>query len=40
MVTKQINDVLDRIFHEEDARIAFWNDPEREFLNVLPFLLR
>src|SRR5207245_3607944 len=22
-----------------DDRIVFWNDPEREFLNVLPFLL-
>lgn len=39
MDTKQINDALDRIFQEEDARIVFWNDPEREFLNVLPFLL-
>ena len=39
MDTKQINDALDRIFHEEGARIVFWNDPEREFLNVLPFLL-
>jgi hypothetical protein len=36
--TNRINDVLDRIFHEEEARIVFWNDPEREFLNVLPFL--
>ena len=35
----KINDALDRIFHEEEARIVFWNDPEREFLNVLPFLL-
>jgi hypothetical protein len=35
----KINDALDRIFHEEAARIVFWNDPEREFLNVLPFLL-
>src|SRR3954453_5878042 len=39
METKQINDALDRIFHEEDARIVFWNDPEREFQTVLPFLL-
>src|SRR6516225_2703092 len=39
MDTKQINDVLDRIFHKENARIVFWNDPEREFLNILPFLL-
>ncbi|MBV8606107.1 MAG: hypothetical protein JO034_01420, partial [Singulisphaera sp.] len=30
---------LDRIFHEDEARIVFWNDPEREFQNVLPFLL-
>jgi uncharacterized protein (TIGR02687 family) len=38
MDTKQINDALDRIFHEKDARIVFWNDPERDFLNVLTFL--
>jgi uncharacterized protein (TIGR02687 family) len=37
--TKQINDALDRVFHEEEARIVFWNDPEQEFLNLLPFLL-
>jgi uncharacterized protein (TIGR02687 family) len=35
----KINDALDRYFHQEGARIVFWNDPEREFLNVLPFLL-
>lgn len=35
----QINDALDRIFHEEGARIVFWNDPEREFQNVVPFLM-
>ena len=35
MDTRQINDALDRIFHEEDARIVFWNDPEKEFQNVL-----
>lgn len=39
MDTKQINDALDRIFQEDGARIVFWNDPEREFLNALPFLL-
>lgn len=39
MDIKQVNDALDRIFHQEDARIVFWNDPEQEFLNVLPFLL-
>ena len=39
MDTKQINDALDRIFHEEGARIVFWNDPDREFQNTLPFLM-
>lgn len=39
MDTKQINDALDRIFHQEEARIVFWNDPEREFQNMLPFVL-
>lgn len=37
--TKQINDALDRVFNEEKQRIVFWNDPEREFKNVLPYLL-
>lgn len=36
---KQINDALDRVFNEDKQRIVFWNDPEREFQNVLPFLL-
>jgi uncharacterized protein (TIGR02687 family) len=36
---KQINDALDRVFREEKERVVFWNDPEREFQNVLPFLL-
>ena len=36
---KQINDALDRVFNEEEQRIVFWNDPEREFQNILPFLL-
>jgi uncharacterized protein (TIGR02687 family) len=36
---KQINDALDRIFNEEGQRIVFWNDPECEFKNVLPYLL-
>jgi len=34
----KISDALDRIFHEEEARIVFWNDPEREFLMTEPFL--
>ncbi len=25
----KINDALDRNFHEEEARIVFWNDPEK-----------
>lgn len=36
---KQINDALDHVFKEEQQRIVFWNDPEREFQNILPFLL-
>ena len=36
---KQINDALDHVFKEEQRRIVFWNDPEREFQNILPFLL-
>src|SRR5271166_3710859 len=36
---KQINDALDRIFNDEGQRIVFWNDPECEFNNTLPFLL-
>lgn len=34
---KQIEAALDRLF-QEDGRIVFWNDPEREFQNTLPFL--
>jgi uncharacterized protein (TIGR02687 family) len=34
----KISDALDRIFHEEEARIVFWNDPEREFLMTEPLL--
>jgi hypothetical protein len=36
---KQINDALDRVFNDEKQRIVFWNDPECEFKNVLPYLL-
>jgi hypothetical protein len=39
MCTRQINDALDRLFHEEGERIVFWNDPDQEFLNTLPFLM-
>lgn len=39
MKVKQINDALDKIFNEEEARIVFWNDPEREFVHSLPYIL-
>ena len=39
MDTKQINDALDHIFREEEQRIVFWNDPEKEFQSALPFLM-
>jgi uncharacterized protein (TIGR02687 family) len=39
MDTRQINEALDHIFNTEGNRIVFWNDPEREFQNILPFLL-
>ena len=35
----QINDGPGPPLPRGGARIVFWNDPEREFLNVLPFLL-
>lgn len=31
MDTKQISDALDRLFNEEEARIVFWNDPDKSF---------
>ena len=34
----QINTALERLFCE-GHRIVFWNDPDREFMNALPFLL-
>ena len=34
----QINTALERLFNEEGHRIVFWNDPDREFQNTLPFL--
>jgi uncharacterized protein (TIGR02687 family) len=39
MDTKQLTDALDSIFQGENARIVFWNDPDREFLNIVPFLM-
>ena len=35
----QINTALERLFNEEGQRIVFWNDPDREFQNTLPFLM-
>ena len=34
----QITTALERLFDEEGERIVFWNDPEREFLNTVPFV--
>ena len=34
----QIHTALERLFHEEGERIVFWNDPNREFHNTVPFL--
>ena len=36
---KQINDALGRVFNEDKQRIVFWNDPECEFKNTLPYIL-
>jgi uncharacterized protein (TIGR02687 family) len=35
----QINTALERLFNEEGQRIVFWNDPEQEFQNTLPFVM-
>jgi len=35
----QIHTALERLFNEEGQRIVFWNDPDREFQNTLPFLV-
>ena len=35
----QIHTALERLFNEEGQRIVFWNDPDREFQNTLPFLM-
>ena len=35
----QINTALERLFNEEGQRIVFWNDPDQEFQNTLPFLM-
>ena len=35
----QIKTALDRLFNTEGQRIVFWNDPDKEFQNTLPFLM-
>lgn len=35
----QIHSALEHLFDQEGQRIVFWNDPDREFQAVLPFLL-
>ena len=35
----QINTALERLFNEEGHRIIFWNDPDQEFQNTLPFVM-
>ena len=36
---QQINSALERLFHVEGQRVVFWNDPDREFQNTLPFVM-
>jgi len=36
--TKQIEQALNRLFQEDKERIVFWNDPDQEFQNEVPFL--
>jgi uncharacterized protein (TIGR02687 family) len=35
----QITTALERLFSEEGQRIVFWNDPDKEFQNTLPFVM-
>ena len=35
----QIHTALERLFKEEGQRIVFWNDPDREFLTTVPFIM-
>lgn len=35
----QINTALNRLFVDEGQRIVFWNDPDKEFQNILPYIL-
>lgn len=38
MDTHQITAALNKIYQDEGYRIVFWNDPEQEFLSVIPAL--
>ncbi|CDH43574.1 BREX-1 system phosphatase PglZ type A [Candidatus Contendibacter odensensis] len=35
----QIHAALTRLFNDEGQRIVFWNDPDKEFQNTLPFII-
>jgi len=34
----QIHVALTRLFQEEEQRVVFWNDPDREFDEMMPGL--
>src|SRR5688572_2700125 len=36
---KQVNSALERLYDEEGHRVVFWNDPDKEFQNTLPFVM-
>ena len=38
MEVGQITDALDCVFNQEHVRIVFWNDPDGEFIESLPFI--
>jgi hypothetical protein len=40
MDNTQIQNALARLFDEEEQRIVFWNDPDREFVITLPLLVQ
>jgi uncharacterized protein (TIGR02687 family) len=40
MDTQRITDALHQRFHQDGHRLVFWHDPEREFEESLPILMR
>ena len=36
MDVAQITAALGRVFNDEQVRVVFWNDPDREFVRSLP----